>query len=568
MAGRVAGSGKREVELFRDCMEDQTNILIVDDNEQMLGLLVELLGAAGHAAHPTATLGEARDRLQEHHYACALIDLGLPDGNGLDLLPLIREAHPLLVPIILTGDGRAETIIDTMRAGAFDFLIKPFVSASLQAAVNRALEYHGVLRERDELVHLLSEEREQLKVRVEEATRDLRQYADHCEMVGSRLRSLVRMTQVAANLYTDEIVFRSIIDELEKYMPLACVVLSSATGLEFLGAWRDGAGKVSVVAVDDVNISATDGHPGNQEARLRLLVQQHAHLEFPGAAAYVYPQSYWGKPACTVAFFIDRDFTVDEDCDQFLGMCAHFLGFEWQDARLSIHATQQASLGNIALEISKGLIQGLTAVGTTADFIGETPVSDEAREGLKLIRDNVESLHNQIKDFRRLSAPQKESVETVILSDYVDQAVDILSRAMQSRRIKVERIYGKDCECVLLNGTSLARTFLDLISAAVRTVDVGGKIELAVSAMESNHILVEIRHDVQSAELFGIPRGSGEGEVPMLIESHPQFILAQRTIQSCGGKLLLKYEGGARRAFHIILPRNPLQAAREAKVQA
>lgn len=551
-------------------MEDETHILVVDDNKQIQGLLAELLRASGHHPHAAGTLEEARGLLEKHAFSCALIDLGLPDGNGLDILPVMRDKHPLLAPIILTGDGRAETIIETMRAGAFDFLIKPFVTASLQAAVNRALEYHGVLLERDMLVQLLSDEREQLKVRVDEATHDLRQYADHCELVSARLHSLVRLTQVAANLYTDEIVFRSIIDELEKFIPLKCVALGSATGLEFLGAWRNPDGNVDVVAVDDANLPSTDnGGPSQDlEVRLRELIHRHGHREFPDSAAYLYPQSYWGKSACIVAFFIDRSYTVDADCDQFLSMCAHFLGFEWQDARLSIHATQQASLGNIAVEISKGLIQGLTAIRTTADYIGETSAPEEAVEGLKRIRDTVEGLYGQIRDFRQLSAPQKESVETVHLSDYLDQAVDILARALYSRGITVDRAYDDACECVLLNGTSLARTFLDLISAAVRTMAVGGTLELRLSEMESNHALVQIRHEAHETELFGIPLQTGDGAVPMLIESHPQFILAQRTIQSSGGKLLLKPEGGRQRAFHIILPRNPLHSPRDAVKKA
>lgn len=540
-------------------MDENRQILIVDDNQQIQDLLVELLKVSGYTTVAASTCEGARALLDTSNAACALIDLGLPDGNGLDLLPYIRETRPLMVPIILTGDGRAETIIETMRAGAFDFIVKPFVSASLQAAVKRAIEYHAVLRERDELVHLLSEEREQLTVRVEEATEDLRQYAHHIEVVSARLHSLVRLTQVAANLYTDEIVFRSIFEELEKYLPLECVVLHAATGQEFLGAWRSEGGTINVVAIDGPEAAPGNGQQsGSTEVQLRELMNQHLQLERPETHAYVYPQSYWGKRACTIGFFVRKTYVVEADCDQFLSMCAHFLGFEWQDARLSLHAAQQASLGNIAVEISKGLIQGLTAIRTTADFISETPVSDEAAEGLDLIRDSVESLHNQIKDFRRLSTPQKESVETVFLSVYVDQALDILSRALQSRGITVERAYDQNSQCVLLNGTSLARTILDLISAAVRTVRVGGRIELNVNDMEPSHVLVEIRHEAEDAELFGIRHSGGNGVVPMLVESHPQFILAQRTVQSCGGKLFLKYEEGVERAFHIVLPRNPL----------
>jgi len=544
-------------------MSSESNILIVDDNLQIQSLLAELLSIAGHTTESASTCEEARDLLDSHAFCCALIDLGLPDGNGLDLLPAIRGNHPFLVPIILTGDGRAETIIETMRAGAFDFLIKPFVSATLQAAVNRALDYHKVLRERDELVHLLSEEREQLKARVAEATQDIRQYASHCELVSSRLHSLVRLTQVASERYSDELVFRSVAEELENYFPLRCVVLQSVTGSELLFARRDGGvGDIGVIVVEGAAPSGADGghshDNGEAEARLRMMAARHAAVASEGAALYIYPQSYWGKKACTVGFFLDDGFEVDSDCDQFLSMCAHFLGFEWQDARLSLHATQQASLGNIAVEISKGLIQGLTAIRTTTDYVIETSVSPEALEGLNHIRGSVDSLHNQINDFRQLSQPQKDSVETVHLSAYLNQAVEMLGHALQNRGIAVERHYEGDSPCVLLNGKSLARTFLDLISASVRAVDVGGTIALSLTEAESNHVLVEINHEMGHAELFGIEAPGDEDQGTLMIESHPQFILAQRTVQRCGGRLMLKCDDDSHRAFHIILPRNPL----------
>lgn len=540
-------------------MSSSAPILIVDDNLQIQSLLTELLAMAGHETRAAASCEEARALLDDNAFCCALIDLGLPDGNGLDLLDPIAREHPFLVPIILTGDGRAETIIDTMRAGAFDFLIKPFVAATLQAAVNRAVEYHQVLRERDELIHLLSEEREQLKVRVDEATADLRQYASHCEQVSARLHSLVRLTQVASEQYTDELVFRSIVKELENYIPLRCVVLHSYAGTEFLCARRDDEGEISVIDVEGMNATNGDRNgDADAESRLREAVAQHAAVEIGGTAIYIYPQSYWGKKACTVAFFLDDTFEVDPDCDQFLSMCAHFLGFEWQDARLSLHASQQASLGNIAVEISKGLIQGLTAIRTTADYVSETDVSQEALEGLSHIRGSVDSLHDQINDFRQLSQPQKDSVETVQLATYLNQAMEMLNHAVQNRGLKVQRQFETESNCVLMNGSSLARTILDLISASVRSAKVGGTIALRTAEAESNHVLVEISHEIGDTELFGIEGPDALVHGALVVENHPQFILAQRTVQRCGGRLMLKCEYDKHRAFHIILPKNPL----------
>ncbi len=547
-------------------MSTSSHILLVDDNLPILRLLEEVLSVSGHSTESASTIAEAQSLLEKSTFCCALIDLGLPDGNGLDLLPAITSNHPLLVPIILTGDGRAETIIETMRAGAFDFLIKPFVAANLQAAVNRAVDYHNVLRERNELIQLLSEEREQLKARVEEATTDLRQYASHCELVSARLHSLVRLTQVASEHYTDELVFERIVEELEKFIPLKFVVLHATTSLEFLCARRDPDGQIQVIVVEGAEKALPNGQSnGDMETRLRALATHHAAVESDDAKMYLYPQSYWGKNSCTVAFLLDDAFVVDEDCDQFLGMCAHFLGFEWQDARLSLHATQQASLGNIAVEISKGLIQGLTAIRTTADYVSETSVSTEAMEGLDRIRGSVDSLHSRINDFRMLSQPQKESVATVNLTDYLNQAVEMLGNAVQNRNITIVRHFEGESPCVLLNGTSVARTVLDLISATIRSVKLGGEIALRVSDAKPNHVLVEISHDIGASELFGIERDEQAPQGPAVVESHPQFILAQRTLQRCGGRLMLQCESELHRAFHLILPRNPLVEMKESK---
>ncbi len=92
-------------------MTGKTRILVVDDNRQIQALLTELLGVAGHVTRAAASCEEARALIDQEAFSCALIDLGLPDGNGLELLPYIRERQPLLVPVILTGDDAAEETI-------------------------------------------------------------------------------------------------------------------------------------------------------------------------------------------------------------------------------------------------------------------------------------------------------------------------------------------------------------------------------------------------------------------------------------------------------------------------
>ena len=88
----------------------------------------------------------------------------------------------------------------------------------------------------------------------------------------------------------------------------------------------------------------------------------------------------------------------------------------------------------------------------------------------------------------------------------------------------------------------------------------GGTITLRLSEAESNHVFVEISHESGQTELFGIEINGAHVNSSLLVESHPQFILSQRTVQRCGGRLMLKCDHETHRAFHIILPRDPLAA--------
>lgn len=555
----------------------KTAILVVEDDPIVRGLVMEIVQGDGRTCTAVCSCAAAREILQHNQFACALIDLGLPDGNGLKLLPGLKETHPWMVPLILTGDYRPETIVETMRAGAFDYVTKPFGAAALKAAVSRALEHHDAIRERDRLFDLLAAEREQLKVRVEEATVDLRQYAAQIETVNARLQSLLRLTQVSTDFYTDEGLFRGVFDELDKYMPIQCVALCASGSHSFLAAVRGEDGSTRVIVSDG---SATGGEfdpaPDCKEpSSVAAWVERHTGLDVAPAMPHVYPQTFWGRALCTVGFCLPSEFDVDAACDEFLSMCAHFIATEWQEAQLFLHAVKEASLGYIAFELSKGILQGLTAIRTAADVAEECLPSvetlpraeamrAEGSEALRIICDNVEVLQRQLHEYRRLAWQRNDSVETVYLDEYVDQAIEMLSAAIQSRGIAIEKDYQAKCECVLLNGSTLSRTFLDLISSAVRTAETGGRILLRLSASGAEAIRFEICCDGMSSEPFGHVPGESPATLGYDMKSHPRFLLAQRTVQSCGGKLTLEQRQEGTCTFRIVLPRNainPSQAA-------
>jgi two-component system response regulator AtoC len=97
--------------------------LVVEDDRAALDPLLELIEREGFSVHGEATLAEARNSIQERSPDLLLVDLTLPDGNGLDL---IDDANAIGAQVVLiTGNASVDTAVEALRRGAADYLTKP-----------------------------------------------------------------------------------------------------------------------------------------------------------------------------------------------------------------------------------------------------------------------------------------------------------------------------------------------------------------------------------------------------------------------------------------------------------
>ena len=116
--------------------------LVVEDEPLLNEELEEHLLEEQFSVDSTETLQEARDLVAGDEYDLVLLDLGLPDGNGLELLKMIKKYYEETVVIILTARGEVEDKVKGLELGSDDYLAKPFAMAELRARI------HAVLRRR------------------------------------------------------------------------------------------------------------------------------------------------------------------------------------------------------------------------------------------------------------------------------------------------------------------------------------------------------------------------------------------------------------------------------------
>lgn len=114
--------------------------LIVDDEPDILELLNITLTRMGIKCDTAATLSSAEQRLKSNIYDICLTDMRLPDGNGIELVKHIQLICPDTPVAVITAHGNVDTAIESMKAGAFDFLSKPIDLERLRALVYSAVK--------------------------------------------------------------------------------------------------------------------------------------------------------------------------------------------------------------------------------------------------------------------------------------------------------------------------------------------------------------------------------------------------------------------------------------------
>lgn len=130
---------------------DNRRILVIDDERPILLTLEALLSRHGYRADTAATAAIGLRLLKSNSPALILLDLQLPDADGLQMLDQIKTEHPETQVIILTAHDSLNNAIESIKRGAYHFISKPYATEELLSLVEKALEKQSLLRETAEL---------------------------------------------------------------------------------------------------------------------------------------------------------------------------------------------------------------------------------------------------------------------------------------------------------------------------------------------------------------------------------------------------------------------------------
>jgi len=127
------------------------SVLVVEDDPELRPLLAESLDGAGFAAAQAVDAADAISRLDGYAYDALVVDLSLPDGDGMQVLQQALARYPSITAVVITGCGGVEEAVNAIRIGAIDFLIKPFQLSQVTRSLTKGIEQRRLRQENAEL---------------------------------------------------------------------------------------------------------------------------------------------------------------------------------------------------------------------------------------------------------------------------------------------------------------------------------------------------------------------------------------------------------------------------------
>jgi DNA-binding response OmpR family regulator len=127
-------------EQIRADQSAQASILVMEDEESVAKGLEMVLEEEGYAVDLAMNGKSAIETIQTRDFDVLVADLRLPDINGMEVIRMIRESRPDTVVVVITGYASVDSVVESMKLGAYDYLAKPFSEDQIKSTVGKALK--------------------------------------------------------------------------------------------------------------------------------------------------------------------------------------------------------------------------------------------------------------------------------------------------------------------------------------------------------------------------------------------------------------------------------------------
>ena len=534
-------------------------ILVVDDMPEIQRVLDLALRSEGYRVKTVGTGKDAWSEIDgagpEKAYHLALVDIKLPDINGLDLVERIRQSFPQTEVILMTGHASVETAVKAIKLGAFAYLSKPIQMEELYQIVRRALERQRLTIENRRLLTELKESNKSLEElnrtlekRVQDRTAELTESRKEIQIKARELAIINEITNAIASSLDLKKILGLAVREAKKLVAFDRASISLAWGSDTInevyflepGDGREtetghtypikGTGIEWVIKnnralirgdlsrkdefIEDEFIKKTGAQSGIVVPLVRR-GQVIGTLNLGSLQPHAYNKSHeiiLRQIAGQLAVAIDN-------ANLYRRMEAYSKNLEIEVARRTasleqslqdLKEAQEKLVQSEKLAATAKLIAGVaheiknplnsmsfstanieTICDTSTDIV---QARELARESISILRSDIIRLKNMVDRFMSFARPGRHQREEVDLNAVIRQVVRGLRVELEEKRIQLSEKYAENLPPVKLEKDEFHRSILNLLLNALEAVKPGGHIGIR-TASGPGYVSLEVTDD-------------------------------------------------------------------------
>jgi signal transduction histidine kinase len=456
-------------------------VLIIDDDPKMRDLLFECLVPLGYDITQAGSGQQALELCKSEQFNVVLLDLMLPDIDGLKVFRDIREQRPETEVIVLTGYASLESAVDALRIGAYDYVTKPFDASVIQSTTRRATEKH--------------------RFRL-------------------RLTALNRATQAMIATLDPEQVLKLAIAEARTMLD------SEATAIFLLDPASDelrlaaSAGASAALPIG-IRVPADEGIIGwvvqnTQPATVsdvqndpRCSDDKACTLTGPDTRSLLaVPLTYRGTIIGAIAAVNKIGGGFDAHDQELLNSLSGSTAIAIENARLYqaerelrmlveqsqmqlVQTEKLAATGRLAASLAHEINNPLQAIHNSLQLMLSFQLeTQEQHEYLQIADEEIERLMNLVSSILEFARPPQREMRATNLNDVVERVLALAGKYLQHRRVAVKRAFAPDLPSVVVAPDELEQVFINLVLNAVDAMPEGGTLRVASWQSEDDRLAV------------------------------------------------------------------------------
>jgi two-component system nitrogen regulation sensor histidine kinase GlnL len=422
-------------------------VLVVDDERFVRELCVEIIAGDGYRVLAAPDAEEGLRLARDEAVGAILLDLMLPGTTGFEVLQILGHEHPDIPVVIMTAHSSQSRVIDLLKLGAYDFLLKPFEPGDLVHATRRALERHHLLTENRRLV-------QELQDRVQAQTLEINRSRQLLENIISHMGSGLLVTDRDGRIWMIN----------QHGQATLGVTARQVVGKRLLDLFP-GAGPLLDVQADTIL----------RELDLLSLDQRVVPLGFNNSLLL----DGVGQPEGTIIIF--------RDLSDLRAIRA--------EAR---RKDRLAAIGEVAAGVAHEIRNPLFGISSVAQILmTEVKFDPVHQELLAAMQAEIKRLNALVEDLLGYGRPSKLLEMPQALDQIWDEILGLAKEELAEAKVQVSRENGDGLPSVQGDGNKLRQVFLNLLKNAIQATPPGGRITIGLRRSTRAALPLAVQHSLE-----------------------------------------------------------------------